>query len=79
MPIYKGHTSRGVHIRALYAALTELLSLRLAAPPRAGGETPLRDHIAALVRAYPHELTVNDVELAQLLAEEDGNPHEDTI
>lgn len=77
MPIFRGDTSRGVHIRALKAALEELLSLRLQEPPKPGGVVALRDHINALVRAYPREFEITDTDVLQMLAEEDGLAHED--
>lgn len=48
-------------------------------PPEAPSwrRVALRDHLAALVRAYPGELGLNEVELAQALAEEDGDAVED--
>jgi len=39
----------------------------------------LRDHLAALIRAYPGELQLNEVELAQAMAEEDGDGVPDTL
>jgi len=81
MPRYEGagrnkfrlDTSRGVHIRALHHVLCDMLSDAIATP-RPGGAVALRDHIAALERAYPAELGLNESELAQALAEEDGIP-----
>ena len=34
----------------------------------------LRGHLAALIRAYPEYLALNESDLAQAIAEEDGEP-----
>lgn len=70
--IYKGGTSRGAHIRALWELITDLMED--ASPSK---RARLRTHRALLERAYPAELTVNETDLAQHLAEEDGLPQED--
>jgi len=64
-------TSRGAHIRALYSALLQLEELL---PPEPNPKrVRLRNHRAALVRAYPQVLSVSEVEVLQHLAEEDGD------
>lgn len=70
-------TSRGAHVRALYAALQEILSIRLSEAARTGGEAHLRDHIAALERAYPMYLRVTPSDIEQLVKELDDEPFED--
>lgn len=70
-------TSRGAHIRALYSALLELEEL---VPPEPSPKrVRLRNHRAALARAYPKLLQLNEVDLAQHLSEEDGEDVPDTI
>lgn len=69
--IIRSSTSRGAAVRALFAALLELEELIPIDAPSAR-RVALRDHRSALVRAYP-ELRINDSELAQALAEEDGD------
>lgn len=64
-------TSRGAHIRALHDALVELEELLpLEATPK---RVALRNHRAALCRAYPNVLRVSEVDVLQHLAEEDGD------
>lgn len=58
------------HIRALHAALCELVELIPAEP--SWRRVSLRDHVAALVRAYP-QLKLSDTDVAQMCAEEDGD------
>jgi len=75
--IIRTGTSRGAHIRALYSALLELEELL---PPEPSVKrVRLRDHRAALARAYPRVLRPNETDLAQHLAEEDGEDVPDTI
>jgi len=69
--IIRTGTSRGAHIRALYSALSELEQLLPEYPSHR--RVALRDHRAALQRAYPQLLLPNETELAQALAEEDGD------
>lgn len=64
-------TSRGAHIRALYSALLQLEELLPHGPNTK--RVALRNHRAALVRAYPHDLGRNEVAELQHLAEEDGD------
>jgi len=70
MPIIRGDTSRGVHVRALAQAFMALID---ALPPDFPSErrVRLRTYLALLRRTYP-ELQ-EEVELAQWLAEEDGD------
>ena len=73
MPIIRGETSRGLHIRALLEAMLfmlEALLMRLRTT-----EIALRNHMAALLRAYPELQGATD--LAQAIAEMDGNPVQD--
>jgi len=69
-------TSLGVHVRALAALLESSIA------DEAGGlpserRVRLRGHLAALNRAYPQFLELNESQLAQELAEEDGHALED--
>lgn len=63
--------SRGSHIRALWECLTALIEAEhdLVLSER---RVRLRTYRAMLERTYPNELGVNAVDLAQALAEEDG-------
>lgn len=64
-------TSRGAHVRALWTALLQLEELL---PPEPHPKrVRLRDHRAALERAYPQILGRNEVAELQHLAEEDGD------
>ena len=65
------HTSLGVHIRALW----EVLSIAIDNLPEIPTErrVRLRTVRAALERAYPEFLSVNETDIAQHLAEEDGD------
>lgn len=80
MPRFEGQivrrdTSLGVHVRALHIALWAILDALPDWP--SDKRVAVRNHIAALRRAYPKELEVNDVELEQWLAEEDGDEVQD--
>lgn len=69
--IIRSGTSRGAHIRALFEAL---LCIEEGLPDcPSHRRVALRVHRAALVRAYPQILRVNESDLAQHLAEEDGD------
>lgn len=74
--IRNGGTSRGAHIRAIWECLTTLIEHLPDFPSEK--RVRLRTTRAALERAYPEFLGVNEVELAQWLAEEDGDEIEDT-
>jgi len=65
-----GDTSRGVHVRALWWSMTFMLDALPSAPtPR---RVALRTHRAALERAYKDDLS-EDINIAQAMAEEDGD------
>jgi len=74
VPIIRGDTSRGVHVRALAQALMALID-DLSPDFPSERRVRLRTYLAMLRRSYPelHEET----ELTQWLAEEDGIPQED--
>lgn len=71
--VFRSGTSRASHIRALHAALLELIELVPLEPNVK--RVKLRDHVRALERAYPH-LRLTDVDVAQMVAEEDNCPVE---
>jgi len=70
MPIIRGSTSRGAHVRAIWEALTCLIDDIPEVP--SATRVRLRAQRAMLERSYPGELGV-DIALAQALAEEDGD------
>jgi len=70
MPILRGGTSRGAHVRAVWEALTALIDFLPDVPSEQ--RVRWRTSRAALERAYPGELGV-ETALAQALAEEDGD------
>jgi len=70
VPIIRGSTSRGAHVRALWEALTVMIEDMPELPSER--RVRLRNARAALERAHPGEL-VTDSDLAQALAEEDGD------
>jgi len=75
VPIFRGSTSRGTHVRAIaYALITMIEDLPELPTPR---RVALRNHLAALLRAYP-ELE-NATELAQAVEEMDGIPQDDQV
>lgn len=73
--IIRGSTSRGAHICALHAGLLAIEDLLESGPTHK--RVALRDHRMALERAYPSLLLVTDSDIAQHLAEIDGDPHDD--
>jgi len=73
-PIVRRDTSLGVHVRALWVCLFGVLDRLPAGSYKA---VMVRTHIAALQRAYPEYLAVNDSELQQWLQELDGIPVSD--
>jgi len=80
MPLFKGpivtrDTSLGVHVRALAELLASSIADELDGLP-SERRVRLRGHLAALKRAYPQFLAVNEVDIEQHLAEEDGLPVE---
>ena len=76
MPIIRGGTSRGAHVRAIWEVLTCLIDDTPIDVPTER-RVRLRTLRAALERAYPGELTVNESSLAQDLEELDGTPIHD--
>ena len=66
-PLVTKDTSRGVHVRALWWALTELLDTC-----KPASRARLRTVRAMLERAYIQEFAT-DSDIAQALAEEDGD------
>ena len=73
-PKIRGATSRGSHVRALFETMLIILET-LEGPENAQRRVSLRNHMAALCRAYP-ELD-GAIELAQAVEEMDGLPQED--
>ena len=67
MPIIRGSTSRGAHVRALAAALAALIDFMPDVPSEQ--RVRLRNHLAALRRAYVAEFPT-ETDLAQAMAEE---------
>lgn len=63
-------TSRGAHVRALAALLLEAAE-RLEADGPHWRAVVIKDHLMALIRAYP-ELQLSSSDVAQMVAEEDG-------
>jgi len=74
VPIIRGSTSRGAHVRALWEALTCLIDGIPDVPSER--RVRLRTMRAMLERTYPGEFA-GETEVAQYLAEEDGIPQED--
>jgi len=70
VPIIRGSTSRGAHVRALWDVISCLIDDLPSVPTER--RVRLRTLRSALERAYPGEL-VTDTDLAQVLAEEDGD------
>jgi len=70
VPIIRGSTSRGAHVRAIWDALTAIIDYLPDVPSEQ--RVRWRTTRAALERAYPGELSV-ETALAQALAEEDGD------
>jgi len=82
MPLLKGQivrrdTSLGVHVRALHALLSESIATVAGGLP-SERRVRLRGHLVALERAYP-EFLVTDTDLAQAIAEDDGEEIEDGV
>jgi len=63
-------TSLGAHVRALAEVLVTLVADESDGLP-SERRVRLRGHLAALTRAYPEYLALNDSDLAQALAEAD--------
>jgi len=70
MPIIRGGTSRGSHVRAIWHVLTCLIDDLPELPSER--RVRLRAQRAMLERTYPGELS-SEIEVAQALAEEDGD------
>jgi len=83
MPLFKGpivrrDTSLGVHVRALEALLlTSIEDVAGGLPSER--RVRLRGHLAALRRAYPEFLALTDSDVAQAVAEADGEELEDGV
>jgi len=77
-PIIRRDTSLGVHVRALAALLGASIADESDGMP-SERRVRLRGHLAALRRAYPQFLELNASELAQELAEEDGETIDEAI
>lgn len=74
MPIFRGGTSRGSHVRAIWHVLTCLIDDIPEVP--SDKRVRLRTLRAMLERAYAGELS-DEVPVAQALEEEDGTPLHD--
>jgi len=74
VPIIRGSTSRGAHVRALWEALSAMIDHLPECPTER--RVRLRTCRAALERAYPGEL-VTESDIEQFLAEEDGDGVQD--
>jgi len=74
--VFRTGTSRGTHVRALWECLSALIEVEhdFVLTER---RVRLRTYRAMLERTYPNELGVNAVDLAQALAEEDGEPFDE--
>lgn len=73
-PFVRSGTSRGAHVRALWLLLLEMEDMLPDAP--SARRARLRVTRRLLERAYP-ELQVSDIDVAQYLAEEDGEEVQD--
>jgi len=71
MPIIRGGTSRGAHVRALQEALEVLIDDIPDVPSEK--RVRLRTCLAALRRAYP-ELQLSESDVAQMVEDPDGLP-----
>jgi len=77
-PLVRRDTSLGVHVRALAEVLVTMVADEADGLPSAR-RVALRGHLSALVRAYPEYLALNESELAQALAEADGDAVDEAI
>jgi len=75
-PLVRRDTSLCVHVRALAEVLITMVADEAEGLP-SERRVRLRGHLAALIRAYPEYLALNEVELAHALAEADGIPIQD--
>jgi len=73
VPIIRGSTSRGAHVRALVDAIMYMLEALPEGPSHR--RVALRNHLAALLRAYPELESATD--LAQAIAELDDEALQD--
>jgi len=69
-------TSLGAHVRALAEVLMTLVADESDGLP-SERRVRLRGHLSALLRAYPEYLAVSESDLAQAIAEEDGDGLQD--
>ena len=77
-PVKTGSTSLGAHVRALAVLLMERILDEQEAGTASSRIPRLRGHLRALTRAYPQYLAVNESDLAQSLAELDGEEIQDS-
>jgi len=77
-PIVRRDTSLGVHVRALAELLAASIADESDGLP-SERRVRLRGHLAALKRAYPQFLELSDSDVAQGLAEEDGDAIDEAI
>jgi len=77
-PIVRRDTSLGVHVRALAELLSASIADELDGLP-SERRVRLRGHLAALKRAYPQYLELNEVDLSHDLQEADGTPIDEAI
>jgi len=70
-PIIRRDTSLGVHVRALAECLMTLIADEANGVP-SERRVRLRTHLALLIRAYPEHLAISETDLAQAIAEADG-------
>ena len=75
-PSKRGDTSLGVHVRALAEVLIILVADESEGLP-SERRVRLRGHLSALIRAYPEYLALSESDLAQAIAEEDGDEIQD--
>jgi len=68
-PLVTKDTSRGVVVRALFNALSDMLQDARTVERKAR----IRGHLDALIKAYPFELVATESDVDQALAEEDGD------
>jgi len=76
-PVKTVSTSLGAHVRALAALLMDRILDEMEVVPTSNRIPRLRGHLRALVRAYPQYLAINESDLAQSLAELDGEEIQD--
>jgi len=74
-PSKRVSTSLGAHVRALAEVLITLVADESDGLP-SERRVRLRGHLSALLRAYPEYLALNESDLAQAMAEADGDAQE---